>query len=490
MKQILQILMLVFAVTVAVHAAEPLTLEALVKHIVTESYDYTDAKLSLSKAKANYDQNMANLFPAFTATIPGSLGYAPTYSPMAGLTLHDSFSLGLSPELRVSQYLPTSGTLSLSLSDAFSSASASSIETTYANKVSLGLSLVQPLFFENAYQAALVTTEETYNAAKLASVSRINRLVYQAAADYFRLKLSGYALSLAATRLADTRQNYEDSKRKYEQGVLSRLAFINVETALKKAELDMLDSELAHEQSLAAFASAYGFDEIPVVDNAVAEVSPVRTPGTVDALFEVASERNVELAMERKALLVADALLVTTKFANAPFTLSAGPSVTFDKKGADSTNLADAFGGPFGADANTTFSMGVSLSCSLFDAGLKQNKILAQEVETEQKRFAFESKLKKARNDAAALFMKMERNRKSLEYADLAMQVAELEYETAKADYAAGGISRLEFSSESIKRDDASLRHMQASVDAALFALELSLFMGDDLVTVITRSKT
>jgi hypothetical protein len=68
------------------------------------------------------------------------------------------------------------------------------------------------------------------------------------------------------------------------------------------------------------------------------------------------------------------------------------------------------------------------------------------------------------------------------------MQVAQLEYEAAKSDYEHGGMSRLDFSSEGIKRDDASLRYMQARIDSVLGTLELALFMGDDLVQLITRS--
>jgi outer membrane protein TolC len=491
-------IILLFGSAMVANAAQPLSLEALVERIVSDSFDYRDTMLSLSISEANYNENMANLFPSVSATVPANIGYAPVYSPSTGTTLHDSLSLGVTPEVRVNQYLPTSGTLSLSLADAFAYARAGSVDSflggtttpdpTFSNTVTLGVSLVQPLFFENAYAAGLATMNETYDSAKLASLSKVNTIVYKAAADYYRLKISKYALSLASARLADTKQNYEDSKKKYEQGTLSRLAFINVEAALRKTELDLMDSVSAYTQSLSTFASAYGMKETPEVDDSVADIALPESPDSAEGLFKIADSKNMELSLERKALAIADATLVTTKFVNAPFTFSVGPSVTFDQKG-DSTTLGDALTAPFGVDANTQFSMSVSLSGSLFDAGIKENKIRSQALEVERKKFSLASKIDKIKADAAALFAKMERNKKALEYASLSIEVAALEYETAKSDFARGGISRLEFSSEIIKRDDATLRYMQAKIDNVIGVLEMSIFMGDDLVRLISRSK-
>jgi outer membrane protein TolC len=497
----LMLLVLAVSAPAAAETPEELTLPDLLNAMASSSPDLKKEEAALFKARAGYQEQMAFLYPTVLFSIPVGFSYAPFYNfyytSSSSALLSQSSAWDISPGFSLTQVLPTSGRIDLSLKDSLTIADPGNSgnpyyapfipDLTYSNNISVGLTLQQPIFFEDAFGASLTIVEESFRLASAKYLFAKNELVYQAARTYYGLLKLKNSERLARLSLQDAQLAYEDMKKKLGSGIVTRLAVLKEESRLKKAELDLFDASAALANEYARAAAVYHFKKEYEINPGATTPAIPEPPAAAEAKARVAA-KNPELLMARNDLEMKKARVTTTKCENA-HTLTLGSNLILDSAYGYETDLGEALADPFDGSANPKLSLTFKLSFKLFDGGAVDAKIRQAALDAEMSALAAAGKSDELAGRIEAAAGKLERSRLNVAYTEAALSVAAQEFEKAGRDFNLGQISRLELDRLELAWRSAELESLQARSERDLASLETLKLMGEDLFSILTGGK-
>ncbi len=478
-----------------------ITLSRLLGVMAASSPDLRREEAALRKAQASYRERLSFLSPTIFFNLPAGFTFTPLYAfyynANSSTIITDSSLWDFSPNLSLTQVLPTSGTLDVSIKNNLAVYALGNPvdpvftplipDTAFVDEMSFNLSLRQPLFFGNAFAASLTVIEETYRLSQNRYRQARNELVARAARDYFGLVRLRASARLAQLSLAEAKLAAEDARRKLGTGTISRLAALKAETRLKKAELDAFDADAALRDELARVVSAYGLAPEATVGEEAAPLALPELPGG-EEIRARSFAGNPEIAMGREELEAKKAHVTTTRCENA-HTLTLGSSLVLDSANTYSTDLWSALADPFDGSSNPRLSFTFKLSFRLFDGGAADQKVRQAELDAETSAWALAGTTKELSAKVDSGLSRLERARLNAEYAAAALAAAAQEYEAAGRDFALGRIAKLDLDQLEIAYRTAGLEDRRAKTDLDLARLDLFALMGDDLFTLLTGGK-
>jgi outer membrane protein TolC len=482
--------------------AGELVLSDLLKALAAASPDLKKEEAALFKAHSGFQEQMAFLYPSIYFTLPSTFSYSPVFNFSAtssySLSVRDGSLWDFSPGLSLTQALPTSGRLDVSVKDTLSLINLGDPvqalppgitvpDTAYTHTLTFGLSLTQPIFFEDAFSASIAVIEQTYRLAQARYLFAKNTLVAQAARAYYGLVRLKTAERLAKLTLAAEQQGLADVKRKLDAGSTTRAALLKAEARSKKAELDFYDASQALRNEYRRLAAAYHLPENFSVGDETAPLVLPALPAAADIRSRVAAG-NPELAMGRNELEAKKARVTTTKCENAD-TLTLGSSLMLDSVNSYQTDLLEALADPFDSSANPRLAFSLKLSFRIFDGGAAAEKVKQAAYDAEMSALALESRETElgARIDGA--LASLERSRLNVGYAEAALAAAAQDFDAAGRDYKLGQIAVLDLNRLELAFRAAGLESLQAKSERDLALLELFALMGDDLFALLNGGK-
>lgn len=232
MKKIMVIFCFVF-LTGSLWAAETeLTLEVLIQSLTQNHPQFRKAQESLNASSAEYKIAAAKLKPQINIIAPSNVSFSP-------FAINSQYDMSVTPEIDISQFLPGSGTLSLSVKDQISMSTLGSVAVSplYHN-ADIGIGLIQPLYFKPSYKAENTLGENIIHTAILHNKEVTNDLVLQCLKDYYSLKQLQFQWTLSKSRLARSTNDYKQAEKKYDIGILTRAAYSGAKIAFLKAQND------------------------------------------------------------------------------------------------------------------------------------------------------------------------------------------------------------------------------------------------------------
>ena len=490
-------------------AQTELKLPDAVNAVISNSRDFKKTILDLQKAEAGFKENKTNLFPSLTINSPVSFDYQykikSTFKVLGDnedLTTSDISFFILNPEIKLSQLIPSSATVNFSVFNRFRIDDIGNIESKYAdeyieqndieldptfsNTPGFGLSISQPVHFKNAYQATVTTIKENYNIQKNIARQGQNELVYQIIKSYYNLKYLQYNQQLAGLRREDFRKRYEEAKKKLELGHITESILLQADSALKKAEIDVIDAENSYLDALKSFKQATGIKDNFTL-NVVIEVLPEKARNFDEQMaIEKSAAENLEIKQLEHQLEVSKAKKITTQNQLAPI-VSLGADFHFGTTKKDVTDFSEALGAPFSDETNPQVKLNLNFTWKFFDAGFRRQKRLQDQYDIDKNLEELNSKQEVIQKTVRNYIRVIKRNKHYLDYVALNSRIAELDYERGKKDLELGQITEKKLEELRIDMDNAKLLSMKAEIDHNMQYLLLYKLTGNDLTKLFIR---
>jgi len=497
-KYLLSVLLLLSCVLIQAETGNKLKLNTVLNKF-KENFLIKMNLLSLQSAGADYKDTMSSLYPSVSGTVPlTAADNSKTTGSYLGTdyTINNSASFTISPELTLNQYLPTAGTLSLTVKNETSVSSNGSIdpesleselggtEKKYQNTPSIGISLNQPVFFGNAYGAGKRTAENIYKIARHQFLLNQNNLVISLLKDYFQLQYLKYSRHLIKTRLTDAEANYKSSEKMLSLGKTTNLELLKSKAALMKAEIDLDDAESNFSKEKADFYSKYGLKSTEIIDTEIENICDYSVLKNKAGIKGDTMAFNISLAIENYNLNITKDSLINLKYSHAPV-LNIYGNVAFSTAADEDTYFKAAIKNSFNDNSNPVITAGISFSASIFDAGSLEDKtdklkyqIMESEYQIRQERIDILSQL----ND---LFNKIEKNIKLNKYVQLNTKIAGLEYRKAEKDFKLGRITQNDLNKLRMEQENAKLSLLNNKIEVNMNYINLLNLEGKDLLSAL-----
>jgi len=321
-------------------------------------------------------------------------------------------------------------------------------------------------------------------------------ILYRLIESYYNLLYMHQSVLLIQARLGNVQNNYAEAVESYEKGALTKITLLKSEAELKKGKMDLRTMEDNYQVALDNFTKAYGVD--PYLINKFFSSGEVDMEAQINALnlpepllaakqvTEKAFQSNIELMLARKQWALSQAGVSRVRANEAP-QLILGTGFSFDALRSDYKNVGDAFEAPFGEDSNISFFLNITLSGKIFDAAAGNNRVKQTESSLEQSILNLKQKEEEVKWGAEILVKKLTRGQENKEYMKLNREIASFEYEIGLKDYERGLISHVGLTALKISYDSSVLESMKPEIEYSLSQLELLMFMGQDLESVIQR---
>jgi len=500
-KYCLSLVFLSFCIFLQAEEKEVLTLSSAVIKLKENLNDYKKNIYSLESARASYLNSRASLYPSVNGTAPVTVkNSSKTSGTYIGTdyTINNSRFWTIAPELNLSQYLPTGGTLNLSVKDALIITGAGSIDPEslkselggtdlkYQNTPGIGISLTQPVFFGDAYGAGRRIAENTLNIAKKTFLLNENTLAANMLREYFNLKFLKYSSMLIKTRLDSAKDNNRNTEKMFNLGRVTKLELLQTEAALKKAEIDLFDAEEQFANAKKEFLSKYGYKKGIVIGTEVENICDYSILRNKDDILNRAMGSNIGLLFARYNLNIVKDNLINTRYTAAPVLNLAG-SIDFSTTADSATDFNEAFKNSFNDNSSQVLSASISLSAKLFDAGSLKEKIDKAHNDIKANEYEVKSKRADIITNLNTLFRKIEKSRKINKYSELNIQIAEFRYEKGKKDLELGQIAQNDLNKMSLELENAKLALISAKIETNMDYVNILLLEGESLIDLLNK---
>ncbi len=500
MKRFWGVLLFGFCLSgIGVFSEAELNLSTLLERFKEHSPNFEATCLSLESARASYVEYISSLYPSVSTDMSLSVvNNTKTEGSYLGTdyTIENAKSWSITPGLSVNQYLPTGGTLSLTLKDTLSVTSNGSITpeilsdalggtgARYDNTPEIGLTLSQPIFFEDAYGAGKRIAANNLKIAEKNYLSRLNSEVLNLINEYFNLKFLKSKEQFVAFRFNNARASYETTRKRYRLGKVSRLELLKAEASFYKARIDWEEAKKSFAVMKERFCEEYGFPGDVVVSTGIEDLCDYSLLSKRKEVIERALSENINLAVSTYNLKIAEDNLIKTKLGRAPVVTVSG-GVRFSTTAASGTDLKVALENSFNDNSSPVLSGSITLSAKLFDAGSFDARLKATKAGIEATRYRLEAQKREIRNSLEDLFGKMEENRKLYEYAKLNLKIAEMEYKKAKTDFNLGRITQSNLNGYNMELENAKLELLNYRMELNREYLNILVLLGRDLLSVL-----
>ncbi len=478
---------------------ERLTLANLLERFKERSPGFAGNLLSLESARANYEEFLATLYPSISTNTTLSLvNNTKTRGTYLGndYTIEDAKNWNVNPTLSINQYLPTGGSLSLTLKDNLSITSNGSItpdtlsealggtKAKYSNTPEIGLTLSQPIFFEDAYGAGKRIAKNNFKIAEKNYLSRLNSEVFVLVNEYFNLKFLKSRLQLVTYRFSDAKSSYETTKKRYKLGKVSKLNLLKAEASFRKAKIDWESARESFVMAKKRICKSYGFEDSIVIDSTIEDLCDYTILKKREEVIDRALSGNISLALASYSLNIAKDNLINTKLSRAPV-LTIGGGISFSTTTSSDTDFKEAVKNSFNDNSSPILSGSITLSAKLFDSGSFNAKLKAAKDSIKSQEYELKAEREKIRGKVEDLLDEIEKNKKLYEYGNLNLRIAEMEYEKAKTDFRLGRITQGDLNRYNMELENAKLELLNYKMEINSDYLNILMLMGEDLLSVL-----
>ncbi len=483
--------------------ADKLTLSSLLERFEKHSPSFASNTLSLESARANYMEYLASLYPSVSANAAVSLvNNTKTEGNYLGsdYTIENAKNWSISPGISVSQYLPTVGTLTLSIGEKLNITDNGSItpetlsdaiggtKPRYSSIPEIGLTLSQPIFFEDAYGAGKRIAINNLRIAEKNYLSQLNSEVFNLVKEYFNLKFLKCREQLILFRFNDARRNYETTEKRYKLGKISKLDLLKARAAFEKAMIDWEGAKKNFVVAKERFCKRYGFDDGVIINSTIEDICDYSILKRKDEVIDKALSDNTALALSRYSISIARDNLINTKLSRAPV-LTIGGGVKFSTTADSDVDFETAIKNSFNDKSSLIMSGSISLSAKLFDGGSFDAKLRAAKSNIESAEYKLNAQREEIKSSIEDLLNGIEKNKQLYEYAKLNLEVAQMEYEKAKTDFSLGRITEGDLNKYNMELENAKLELLNYRMEINNDYLNILILMGENLLSVLSKEK-
>lgn len=385
---------------------------------------------------------------SLTATAPSySDQYSPYMNEQGRYSFVRSHSLDVQAQLSVTQNIAlTGGSLRLTSSLDYLRQYGAGCGNRFMT-IPVALSLTQPVFGVNTLRWRGRIEPVRYAEAKAAFMSATEDVALATVGLYFNLILSRESLSTARQNLENAERLYLVAQEKRRMGRISNNDLLQMELNLLDARAAFTDSESALKSNMFALRTHLDLDEDVEIVPIVPENIPAAEISYDHALEQALANNRFALNIRRRQL-EADYEVAKAKGDMRQINLFAQIGYT----GTDAT-ISDAYSRLRGNQL-----VEVGLSIPLVDWGKRKGKVRV----AESNRRVTESRLRQESMDfRQQLYLLVERfsnQRRQLQIAEKANEIARQRYQTNVETYLIGMISTLDLN-DSQQRKDESMRN-------------------------------
>lgn len=464
-------------------AQSALDSRSFLEHVEVHAHEFIGSEFSRQQYEASYLQSRALLYPQVTAILPGSWNNQLTetvYSatvPGGIIVTEDQIAYGISPQLRLSQLLPGAGTLSASVKNTMSFMDSGTVVKPFtvagtesnSNTFDLSLELSQPVYFKNAYKAAVELVESSRQVNLLGWEQNKAALYVQALQDFYSISQLAYQRELVERRLAADRASFQRIEKEGELGLWTKTVTLTARLSLTRSEIDFQRVDSSYKETLDRFAKLYGFAELPLILPAVETVVVDQT--MLDQAEALVLSGNPSLMRLEHSIRMLESNAIIFEKDNAPV-LSAGIS---------RSDLSMTEGkGREGVSVNAS----VSLTARLADGGaFKAGKASRQSEIASSRQLAIATR-ERTLSQARTLRDTIALSKRNGEYYAMLVESASYELDRGIKDKELGYITDKQLIELKLDLENARLALQLNTIERNSSYLQLLALMGKDARTV------
>jgi outer membrane protein TolC len=300
---------------------------------------------------------------------------------------------------------------------------------------------------------ALANAREAERIARLGVEDARRRVLFGVAQAYYAAARLGQAVVIQERRLGSDTDHERDARILFAAGTTPRIALVRAEIDRSRAEEDLRRARIAHAEAKLALATMLDrepdFDVVappePVLPADLAGLEAAALRDRPDVLAAAAGVRLAERARDGKWLAYAPSL---GAFGSWRWTSSS-----------------------LGGGEAAAWAVGIGLSWTLFDGGLREAELREEGAKVAEARAARRGAENRAREDVRRALLELESARAARTQAERQVVLAREQRRLADAGYRAGAGTWLERSDAGTALVAAELGHVSDSLAADLAAL-------------------
>lgn len=424
-----------------------LTLDETIIRARAESVDAAVALNELKTAYWEYRTYRAELLPeiSFNATLPS---YHKQYSTYMNDEGNYSFVrnnyLQMNGELSVSQNIwLTGGTLSLNTSLDF----LRQLDGDKYNRfmsIPVALTLNQPIFGVNSIKWDRRIEPVRYSEAKSAFLTATEEVAMTAINYYFSLLMSTENMSIARQNLENAEKLHEVAKVKREMGKISKNDLLQMELNLLNAQSAMTDCQSTAQSDMFKLCSFLGYNASTYINTHIPSHIPLTEINYQDAIDKALANNKLAKNLRRRQL-EADYAVAKAKGEMREISLFAqvGFTGTDHIAGRAYSNLKD----------NQVVEIGVKIP--LVDWGRRKGNVKVAQSNRDVVESRLRQEMQNFNQDLFILVERFSNQKKQLEIASRADEIAQQRYKTNIETFLIGKISTLDLNDSQVKKDEA-----------------------------------
>lgn len=316
------------------------------------------------------------------------------------------------------------------------------------------------------------------NIAELSVKERENTLKEEIAKIFVQILYSQEAIEVNKATLATAQESLNQGQEKYKVGKIARSEVVQLESQVKNAEYNLVNSEAQYAQfklQLKQLLELEGSDEILIEQPATTEQLALSTLATVDEAYTTALALRPEIASTR---LTSESSELAVKIAKA------GYSPTLSLNAGAGTSNNDNSNNSFGEQLkyNLNASVGVTLSIPLYDNRTTKSNIQKAKLQQSSNALQEISARKELYSTIENLWFDAHSAQKKFIAAKSNVESAQASYELVSEQFNVGLKNATELLTERTNLLVAQQELLQSKYTAILNAQLLKFYMSGDIL--------
>lgn len=316
---------------------------------------------------------------------------------------------------------------------------------------SFGLGLSQEIFNLNVLNA-IKASKEYKSMSKSVYEAQNDAIITAAKKVFFQCYLLEMLYNIKKETEKRAFEHYELMKKKYETGIVSKLAFLNAEVDWKMAVPETTNAKMNKEICLINLKNLAG----------IPQEEDVRISGDFTVYPDMPNQISFgEVLAERadyKALLGEKRLRELNIKANRA---NHYPTVSLDASYGYSASDND-IGKAFSENDRDVFSVGLTVSLPIFSGGALTAKDRQVKLEAEQTEIKLQQKREDIITDLRQIYLTLQKEFESIALAETTLTTAKQAYDIAETSFENGVMTQLELKDTRISLESAELNHISS----------------------------
>ena len=436
-----------------------LTIDTLINEVIEKSPFQERSTASLS---AGYEQYLAGISES-KLQVNGSL-------PLYYGSNEEASTLSVSPELQLIRKLPTSGTISGTVSNSLKDVESDSVlyDTGWENTLTAAAALKQPLFFKNGYKEARIQLEKNYYNSRLIFFKEMNNCIIEAVGSYYTLIRMQLRNKLVLSGYNKAEDDYRKTEREYNLGLVTKSLLYQAKAVMVKSRIDLLEAQQDYDTAFTDFTELYGLPENTEIP-AAAELFSFRINGLTE-YSDHTEQENPDILIIKNRIRMNEASGILFDQSHAPV-LSIQGDVSF-------LNQL-----PFDDTGSISFSVSAVVDLSAADGGRYEHNRKKVEFENDAMQNELNLTITGVRDQIKKTVNSIKVMIELMELYDIEIEAAEYEAAKGEKDLESGIITKKEYYSLSRNLDNALLNKQENILNINTSFIKLlalsGVYLGD-----------